>query len=98
VDALKMVFNYHALRTSGIRHRYQQEFAQLDRLAASRAAARRAGGRDGLVRFHTAFVDKATPEMVAMVPEAIREYAVPGVFLHVCVCLCIGAGSTRSRR
>ncbi len=92
-----MAIHYHGSTTRETRHRYEREFEQLEALAASRAAVRRAGGRDGLVRFHTAFVDKATPEMVAMVPEDMRGELSRGV--------CGGGGrgagvravSTRSR-
>ena len=79
VYALKMAFNYHDSAVRGARHRYEHEFAQWEALAASRAAVRRAGGRDGVVRFHTAFVDNATPEMVAMVPEDMRGELSRGV-------------------
>jgi predicted glycoside hydrolase/deacetylase ChbG (UPF0249 family) len=79
VYALKMAFNYHDSTVRGARRRYEREFAQWEALAASRAAVRRAGGRDGVVRFHTAFIDKATPEMVAMVPGDVRGELSRGV-------------------
>ncbi len=78
--ALKMAFNYHDSTVRGARHRHEHEFAQWEALAASRAAVRRAGGRDGLVVFHTAFVDKATLEMVAMMPEDMRGELSRGVW------------------
>jgi hypothetical protein len=78
VYALKMIFNMHGLTSRGIRHRYQAEFAHFHRLTAAREACRRAGRRDGLVRFHNAFIDKVTDEIVAMLPEDVRAAAVPG--------------------
>ncbi len=73
-----MIFNLHGMTSRGIRHHYQAEFEHFTRLAGARAACRRSGRRDGLVRFHTSFIDKVTHEVVAVLPESIRAVAVPG--------------------
>jgi serine/threonine protein kinase len=74
-----MIFNFHDLTSRGIRHRYQDEFEHFRNLAAARAACRRGGRRDGLVRFHTSFVGRVTDQIIMMLPEEHRANAAPGV-------------------
>jgi hypothetical protein len=79
-----MIFNVYELTGSGIRHHYQQEFEHYRSLAAARAACRRSGQRDGLVRFHASFVGRVTDEIVAMLPEENRAVAAPGPCVQGC--------------